>query len=83
MPVGLRRPLAWLLQAVQDASGDTPAGEVAHLTQKRLRSYLKAARAPRMAIPTSSTSPIYKDLEFEPGELDAFRSKPRGGKEVA
>lgn len=48
LPVGKRRPVAWLLQAVSDAASKTPPGEQAHMTLNRLWGFLKHAKAPRV-----------------------------------
>lgn len=42
-----RRDGAWLVQAVFEAARDTPPGELAHLTQKRVRAYLQYAKGPK------------------------------------
>lgn len=76
LPVGKRRPLSWLQEAARDAALDTPEGELGHLTQKRLRAYLKHAKAPR-AEDTPNRSAAYREFEVEPGELKRARAAPR------
>lgn len=75
MPVGKRRPTAWLIQAVIDCAAVTPSGEVSHVTQKRLWSYLRAAREPRANpdMPKSEKGPsayreFPKDEPFTPAD---------------
>lgn len=48
MPVGNRKPLAWMLAAVADAAAKTPPGEQAHVTLARLVGFLKHAKAPKV-----------------------------------
>ncbi len=66
MPVGKRKPLADLLGAIQDAVLDTPEGELAHLTQKRLRTYLGAAKPKRKDPDAPSTVPYHRVTREEP-----------------
>lgn len=47
LPVSNRKPLSWLTKAASDAALHTPRGELAHVTHKRLASYLAHAKAPR------------------------------------
>jgi hypothetical protein len=84
MPEGNRKPIAWHMNSIQEAAADTPTGELAHLTQKRLRAYLDRSKAPEKRTEDKAPSgPAYRDFDFEPGELDSFSRPARktiGGK---
>jgi hypothetical protein len=69
------RPLAWFLAAVSDAARDTPQGELVHLTQKRVRVYLRNAKAPkRPAVEPKVPAQVESD---DPAVVARIRKMPK------